>query len=103
MSSVLILVVVIAALAMFFDQKRRSEIREKNTSTEKNVMTEDEAPPTATGRMKVQPVLQAIKQKHQPPPADPNRVSASSKVLGEEEDEALPDPFASGANKRPQR
>ena len=96
MSYVLILVVIIAGLAMVFDQRRRSEIRERSTIKKQQELTEDEAPPTATGRMKVQPVLRALKEQHRTPPTKP------VKDLPEEE-EALPDPFASGINKRPQK
>ena len=98
MSYVLILIVIIAGLAMVFDQRRRSEIREKSSGKKTPILTEDEAPPTATGKMKIQPVLQALK--------DHTSVKGTTgpvKDLPEDEEEALPDPFSSGVNKRPEK
>ncbi len=93
MSYVLILVVIIAGLAMFFDQRRKSE-RTKHLKVPNQMLTEDEAPPSATGKMKVQPVLKAMREQ-----------AAAQKmrepVVDEKEEEALPDPFASGVGKRP--
>lgn len=80
---------------MFFDQRRKSELREKTPIRRQPELTEDEAPPTATGRMKIQPVLQAL-QKQKQSQTKPVKDSP-------DEDEALPDPFASGITKRPQK
>lgn len=97
MSYVLLLVVVIVGLAMVFDQRRRAELREKAAPQKKEpVLTEDEAPTTATGRLRVQPVLRALKE----PKANPQK---PVKDRSEEEEEALPDPFASGIHKRPKK
>ena len=92
MSSVLVLIVIIAGLALVFDQRRRTEIREKTTESKAEELTEDETPPTATGRLRVQPVIQAMKEQQQKAKAPVKDVV--------DEDEALPDPFASGVNKR---
>ena len=93
MSSVLILIVIIAGLALFFDQRRKMEMREKQVETKPPELTEDELPTSATGRMRVQPVIKAMKEQKE-------KVKPAEKPTSDE-DEALPEPFASGINKRP--
>ena len=88
MKAIITVIFFVLLIGALLDHFRRRGSRSQTSAREsERLLSADNAPPTETGRLRVQSILEAVKQKTQV--EEPEEAETI-------EDEKLPDPFDSG-------